>query len=73
MDHEKCSKSLKTCIGSEKCFGFAQLLMGIYGFLIEKLNAYNLAYLHFVEGATVKSCEIPEGVMISKLLISKPP
>ncbi|NCD71110.1 alkene reductase [Mucilaginibacter agri] len=42
-------------------------VMGTYGFLIEKLNAYNLAYLHFVEGATANSREIPEGIDLQVL------
>lgn len=42
-------------------------VMGTYGYLIEKLNAYNLAYLHFVEGNTGGSRAVPDGVDLVKL------
>jgi len=42
-------------------------VMACYGYLIEQLNAYHLAYLHFVEGATGMSREIPEGVDLAQL------
>lgn len=37
-------------------------VMGLYGYLIDQLNQFDLAYLHFVEGATATSREIPAGV-----------
>ncbi|MER2075589.1 MAG: hypothetical protein ABS914_15935 [Stenotrophomonas sp.] len=36
-------------------------------YLIEQLNTFNLAYLHFVEGATATSRVIPEGVDLDVL------
>lgn len=42
-------------------------VMDTYGFLIKQLNTYNLAYLHFVEGNTAQSRELPEGVDLSQL------
>ncbi|AEF99932.1 alkene reductase [Methylomonas methanica] len=42
-------------------------VMATYGYLIEQLNRFNLAYLHFVEGATRDSREIPEHVDLQKL------
>lgn len=41
--------------------------METYGYLIDKLNAYDLAYLHFVEGATAGSRELPEGIDLDAL------
>ena len=37
-------------------------VMGLFGHLIPELNKLNLAYMHFVEGATATSREVPEGV-----------
>lgn len=42
-------------------------VMETYGYLIDKLNAYDLAYLHFVEGATAGSRELPEGIDLDAL------
>lgn len=42
-------------------------VMATYGYLIERLNRFNLAYLHFVEGATRDSREIPAHVDLRKL------
>lgn len=42
-------------------------VMGTYGYLIEKLNAFDLAYMHFVEGATGGTRETPEGVDLDAL------
>ncbi|QFY44050.1 alkene reductase [Candidatus Methylospira mobilis] len=42
-------------------------VMATYGYLIEKLNWFGLAYLHMVEGATGMSREIPEGVDLQAL------
>jgi N-ethylmaleimide reductase len=42
-------------------------VMETYGYLIDKLNAYNLAYLHFVEGATAGSRDLPEGIDLDAL------
>ncbi|MEC4749900.1 alkene reductase [Methylomicrobium sp. Wu6] len=42
-------------------------VMATYGYLIEQLNRFNLAYLHFVEGATGMSREVPEGISLEKL------
>lgn len=42
-------------------------VMATYGYLIEQLNLFNLAYMHFVEGATVMSRDVPEGVSLEKL------
>ncbi|PHN25187.1 alkene reductase [Pseudomonas sp. ICMP 561] len=42
-------------------------VMGLHGYLIQQLNAFNLAYLHFVEGATATSREVPEGVDMDAL------
>jgi N-ethylmaleimide reductase len=42
-------------------------VMGLYGYLIQQLNKFNLAYLHFVEGATATSREVPEGVDMDAL------
>lgn len=45
-------------------------VMATYGYLIDQLNQFNLAYLHFVEGATRDSREIPEHVDLQKLRAS---
>lgn len=37
-------------------------VMGLFGHLIPELNKLNLAYMHFVEGATATSREVPEGI-----------
>ncbi|SIS33329.1 N-ethylmaleimide reductase [Chryseobacterium shigense] len=37
-------------------------VMGTFTYLIDKLNEYNLAYIHFVEGSTAASRELPEGI-----------
>ena len=42
-------------------------VMATYGYLIEQLNAFNLAYLHFVEGATRVSRDVPEGISLEAL------
>lgn len=42
-------------------------VMALHGYLIEKLNAFNLAYLHFVEGATATSRSVPDGVDMDAL------
>ena len=42
-------------------------VMALHGYLIQQLNAFNLAYLHFVEGATATSREVPEGVDMDAL------
>ncbi|WPN73640.1 alkene reductase [Pseudomonas germanica] len=42
-------------------------VMETYGYLIDKLNDYDLAYLHFVEGATAGSRDLPEGVDLDAL------
>lgn len=42
-------------------------VMATYGYLIQQLNKFKLAYLHFVEGTTGKSRDIPEGVDLDKL------
>ena len=42
-------------------------VMGLYGYLIEKLNTFGLAYLHLVEGATATSRRVPEGVDLDAL------
>lgn len=41
--------------------------MDLYGYLIDQLNPLNLAYLHFVEGATATSREVPVGVDMDAL------
>jgi N-ethylmaleimide reductase len=38
-----------------------------YGHLIQQLNRFNLAYLHFVEGATATSRSVPDGVDLDAL------
>ena len=42
-------------------------VMATYGYLIQQLNKFNLAYLHFVEGATATSRTVPEGVDLDAL------
>lgn len=42
-------------------------VMAMYGYLIEQLNRFKLAYLHFVEGATATSRSVPEGVDLDAL------
>lgn len=42
-------------------------VMATYGYLIEQLNRFNLAYLHFVEGSTRDSREVPGHVDLQKL------
>lgn len=42
-------------------------VMDLHGYLIQQLNKLNLAYLHFVEGATATSREVPEGVDMDAL------
>ncbi len=42
-------------------------VMGTYGHLIEELNRFRLAYLHFVEGATGGARDCPDGVDLDVL------
>ncbi|VVO57961.1 alkene reductase [Pseudomonas fluorescens] len=42
-------------------------VMATYGYLIQQLNQFDLAYLHFVEGATATSRTVPEGVDLDAL------
>lgn len=42
-------------------------VMQTYSYLIQQLNQYNLAYLHFVEGETGGSRSTPENVDLDKL------
>ena len=42
-------------------------VMATYGYLIKKLNALNLAYLHFVEGVTANSRFVPENINLDIL------
>ncbi|MBC3361511.1 alkene reductase [Pseudomonas sp. SWRI154] len=42
-------------------------VMATYGYLIQQLNAFGLAYLHFVEGATATTREVPAGVDMDAL------
>lgn len=42
-------------------------VMAMYGYLIEQLNQLDLAYMHFVEGATATSRTVPEGVDMDAL------
>lgn len=42
-------------------------VMATYGYLIQQLNRFGLAYLHFVEGATATSREVPAGVDMDAL------
>ncbi|MGR8953071.1 MAG: alkene reductase [Gammaproteobacteria bacterium] len=45
-------------------------VMATYGYLIEQLNRFDLAYLHFVEGATTMSRDVPPGISLEKLRAS---
>jgi N-ethylmaleimide reductase len=42
-------------------------VMATYGYLIDQLNRFDLAYLHFVEGATGMGREVPEGISLEQL------
>ena len=42
-------------------------VMHTYGYLIEQLNRFKLAYMHFVEGATATSHTVPENVDLDAL------
>lgn len=42
-------------------------VMATYGYLIQQLNRFKLAYLHFVEGATAGTRELPDGVDLDAL------
>jgi N-ethylmaleimide reductase len=42
-------------------------VMDLYGYLIDALNPLGLAYLHFVEGATATSRDVPAGVDMDAL------
>jgi len=42
-------------------------VMGTYGYLIQQLNRFGLAYLHFVEGALGAERDWPEGVDLDAL------
>jgi N-ethylmaleimide reductase len=42
-------------------------VMALHGYLIQQLNRFDLPYLHFVEGATATSREVPEGVDMDAL------
>ncbi|MEG1052893.1 MAG: hypothetical protein RSF79_12715 [Janthinobacterium sp.] len=42
-------------------------VMATYGYLIGQLNRHGLAYLHFVEGATATSRDVPDGVDLDAL------
>lgn len=42
-------------------------VMAMYGYLIQQLNQFELAYLHFVEGATATSRFVPEDVDLDAL------
>ncbi|MDX7986523.1 alkene reductase [Xenorhabdus sp. 12] len=42
-------------------------VMATYGYLIQQLNQFNLAYLHFVEGSTGQTREVPEGIDLDAL------
>lgn len=44
-------------------------VMATYGYLIKQLNRFNLAYLHFVEGATGGTRELPDGVDLDALRV----
>lgn len=46
---------------------FDSTVMATYDYLIEQLNAFNLAYLHVVEGATGMSRDVPEDVSLQQL------
>jgi len=42
-------------------------VMATYGYLIQQLNRFDLAYLHFVEGATATSRDVPDGIDLDAL------
>jgi len=42
-------------------------VMGLFGYLVPELNKLDLAYMHFVEGATATSRDIPAGVDMDAL------
>lgn len=42
-------------------------VMATYGYLIEQLNHFNLAYLHFVEGSTRMSRDVPSHISLKLL------
>nr|WP_246787301.1 hypothetical protein [Rhizobium leguminosarum] len=42
-------------------------VMQTYGHLIEQLNRFHLAYMHFIEGATATSRSVPDGVDLDAL------
>ncbi|WCM90856.1 alkene reductase [Acidovorax sp. NCPPB 3576] len=42
-------------------------VMQTYGYVIEQLNRFQLAYMHFVEGATATSRTVPEGIDLDAL------
>src|SRR3546814_867674 len=42
-------------------------VMATYGYLIQELNRFKLAYLHFVEGATGGTRDLPDGVDLDAL------
>ncbi|MGR8931595.1 MAG: alkene reductase [Gammaproteobacteria bacterium] len=42
-------------------------VMATYGYLIERLNQFELAYLHFVEGSTRMSRDVPAGIDLQQL------
>ncbi len=42
-------------------------VMATYGYLITQLNRFGLAYLHFVEGSTRMSRDIPRGIDLYRL------
>lgn len=42
-------------------------VMAMYGYVIQQLNRFELAYLHFVEGATATSREVPADVDMDAL------
>lgn len=42
-------------------------VMATYGYLIAQLNQFDLAYLHFVEGSTRVSRDVPNGIDLQQL------
>ena len=42
-------------------------VMATYGYLIEQLNQFGLAYLHFIEGSTRMSRVVPNGIDLQQL------
>lgn len=42
-------------------------VMALFGYLVPELNSLNLAYMHFVEGATATSRDVPEGIDLDAL------